>query len=268
MSAAGSYLVSLAGCQVWPRFPRDFKIPGAMAQSSRHPGTGLWTSIKRARSLRVLAARVRRCKSILIDRVLGIRTTPEAGRTFRDVGSGERRYEDSVGYQPLDYSLLARFLRPLRLGAEDVVFDIGCGSGRVLCVVARRAVRSVVGVEFDQDLAERAVANAKACRGIRAPVRVDVADAAMASYDGGTVYIMFNPFGAQTMRATLERIHESIEREPRRVRIAYFNPVEEVIFRECGWLRHTGRRHSIFFKTRASYWESAEPVSRSEVGRG
>jgi len=160
-------------------------------------------------------------------------------------------------YEPLDYLVLRRALRLLNPGVDDVVFDVGCGMGRVLCVLARRRVRGCVGIEFDPALVRRATANVAAMRGRRSPVEVIEADATAADYSSGTAFIVFNPFEVSAqMAATLARIRAASEASGRPVRILYVNPVHEDAFEAAEWLRCTARLRSRWFSTVMSLWVS------------
>jgi len=206
--------------------------------------------------LKSLVLRGRSLRSVAIDRWLNISTVNPRGQRF-----GLRNtHADPVAYEPVDYLLLRRYMRPVRLTPEDVVYDVGCGMGRMLCLFARRKVKLVVGIEYDARLAEMARLNADRVRGRRSPIEVRPGDAIEADYDGATVIWMFNPFGPQTMRLVLDRLGESLQRVPRRVQVAYVNPLHESLFAERPWLRHEGIERSRFFKTyHAAYW-SAVPA--------
>ncbi|MFG0242158.1 MAG: methyltransferase domain-containing protein [Phycisphaerales bacterium JB054] len=115
-------------------------------------------------------------------------------------------------------------------------YEVGCGLGRVVCDVARRRVERVVGIELCAELASVAELNASRVRGRLASVEIRTGDAAEAVYDGGTVYFMFNPFGAATMSAVMDRIRESLERDPRQIRIVYMNPLHDEVLSRQPWL--------------------------------
>src|SRR5262245_47169630 len=92
---------------------------------------------------------------------------------------------DAVHYEPTPYGLIKRVIRILRPKPQDVVFDIGCGKGRVLALFARCGVRRVVGVEIDPVLADVASRNALRLRGRNVSVEVVRQNAAETRYDDG-----------------------------------------------------------------------------------
>src|SRR5207249_4329434 len=57
------------------------------------------------------------------------------------------KFRDGKHYETIPYGLFRRFLKPLRAGPADVVYDIGCGLGRFLCVFGRMKVAKCVGIE-------------------------------------------------------------------------------------------------------------------------
>jgi precorrin-6B methylase 2 len=89
-------------------------------------------------------------------------------------------------------------MKPVRIADHDVVMDIGCGMGRVLCVFARRRLKKCIGIEFSGELAGIAERNARALRGRRAPIEIRIGDAAEADYTEGTIFWIYNPFGERT----------------------------------------------------------------------
>lgn len=222
----------------------------------------LTAKLRRFGGLKSVILAGRRVRERAIERWLGIDTVSPPGKRF-DLGT---HFADPVPYEPVDYVLLRRYTRPIRLRPDDVVVDIGCGMGRMLCLFARRRVRKVIGIEFSRELAEIARQNAATVRGRRAEIEVRQGDACEADYSDATVIWMFNPFGPATMRTVMERLGRSLEAKPRTIQIAYVNPLHEDILAATGWLRRTGREQSLFFRTYgASYWSNA-PAAGPEAG--
>jgi predicted RNA methylase len=220
----------------------------------------------RLRHLNILKQAVffgRRVRTGAIESYLNISTINPPGKRF----SLDTRNADPVPYEAVDYVLLQQYMRPVRLTSNDVVFDVGCGMGRVLCLFARRDVRKCIGIEFDRELAQIAVSNSRSLRGRRAPVEIRCCDAIEADYSEGTVYWMFNPFGEATMRQVLSRIQQSLEKSPRRVQLAYINPKHEDLVVELKTFACIAREQSPFFRTYgASYWTN-DPRPVREPGR-
>ena len=205
---------------------------------------------------RLRASSVRLARRLIdgcAERYLRIRTT---GST-KDRGSGHHR--DSNQYEPLDYPFLLKCLAALDLREDDVVFEIGCGMGRVLSILARRRIRKCIGVELCENLADRARANLATLRGRRAPVEVLTADAAFVDYSEGTVFYIFNSFGPTTWQAVLERIRAGVAQNPRTIRLIYVNPIHQDVLEASGWLRLTRHVGASWCRMRATCWTN-EPA--------
>jgi predicted RNA methylase len=106
-----------------------------------------------------------------------------------------------------------------------------------VCAAAQYPVREAVGVEIDPALCTLAEANGRRLRRRRAPVRFACQSAADFDFDPTSVLVMFHPFGAATLRDVLDRVHASLLRRPRRLRLVYCNPVLGAVVAERRWLR-------------------------------
>lgn len=162
---------------------------------------------------------------------------------------------DGVRYESPDYRNLQRVFNVLSLGSDDVFYDLGCGKGRVLCLAARYPIRKAVGIEIVPDLCRAARRNAMALRLRRAPIALLCADACHAPLDGGTVYFMFNAFGAGTLSEALDNLAASIDAEPREVRIVYYNAKHEDELRRRPWLEEYDSFQTLTGR-KVSFWRS------------
>jgi SAM-dependent methyltransferase len=174
------------------------------------------------------------------------------GRPLHD-SSAAAKYDDCVDYQGADYRNLRRVIRELRLSPEDVFFDIGCGKGRVICLAARERLQGVIGIELSETLCAVARQNAERVRGRKTPVEVRCGDAATADITGGTVFFLYNPFGAETLREVLANIRRSAA-HARKVTIVYYNSVHSDVFESETWLRPIRELRTLTGK-RISFWE-------------
>jgi hypothetical protein len=64
----------------------------------------------------------------LIDRILNIDTISQPVKK----ASYNTRFDDSIAYLGYSYLKLWKYINFLKPSNEDVVFDIGCGMGRIL----------------------------------------------------------------------------------------------------------------------------------------
>src|SRR5262245_30430288 len=92
---------------------------------------------------------LRRMESWRRERQLGIHTR----------GMKPTTIPGGVHYGTLPYGTIDALLDALDLTHDDVVADIGCGKGRIVCVAKQRELRAVIGIEADPELADDARRN-------------------------------------------------------------------------------------------------------------
>jgi hypothetical protein len=186
------------------------------------------------------------------ERRLGISTRTKGG--FDD---GEH-----LGYDTIPYRVIFRILKRLMLRRDDTFLDIGCGRGRVLCCAARYGVSNLIGVDDVAPLAAAAQGNlALLCKPRDCRHEIICSKAENLDYCRVTAIYMYNPFGASTTRKVMEVIGESLIREPRPLRIAYVNPLQESVLADTGWLERYddwGPDCLPGNKRRVSFWRSIE----------
>lgn len=70
--------------------------------------------------------------------------------------------EIKVRYVPTPQGVAEKMLEIAKVGKDDVVFDIGCGDGRlVITAVKKHGAKKGIGVDIDPDRIKESVANAK-----------------------------------------------------------------------------------------------------------
>jgi SAM-dependent methyltransferase len=165
-----------------------------------------------------LARRLERSAGRVLDR--GLDTSAAATEP-------EHEHSDRVHYVPSPWHVLPRALRYLGVTDRDVFVDFGCGKGRVVHQAARRPFRRVIGVEVSPALAEAARSSLAARRHQHRCRDVEIVVADVTAFrvpDDFTVGYFFQPFTGETFDRVLRGIVESIDREPRRVRLIYVLP--------------------------------------------
>jgi len=200
------------------------------------------------------ASRIKRCLILsqrvwtrAIDFCLNIETVPPA-REAGWLGDSSALYKpaekplnplhnDGLPYAAPNYLHLWRVRRRLKAGPEDVFWDIGCGMGRMVCVMARGTASQCIGIELFPSLCDIAVRNAKRLRGRKACIGIVCGDAATADLSRGTIYFMFNPFGTATMKQVLARIEASRFGCDRPIAIVYYNSVHADLVDRLSWLK-------------------------------
>jgi predicted RNA methylase len=68
----------------------------------------------------------------------------------------------SVPYVPSPYEVVRAMLRLAEAGPEDIVYDLGCGDGRILIIAVKEFnVKKAVGIEKDPERYKIAIENVK-----------------------------------------------------------------------------------------------------------
>jgi len=193
------------------------------------------------------------------DRLLNIATLPDssAEQAMAEQFENDDIRDYRTRFQSANYLYLhriAELVKPERPG-QSVFYDLGCGKGRALCVMARHAFKKVVGVELRAERCECARDNAERLRGRVAPIEVVQGDATQPEFADGDVYFFYNPFGAPTFKKVLRNLERSLERDPRRLTLVYYNALHEGLFDACSWLE---RYHELptFSGVPVSFWRS------------
>jgi SAM-dependent methyltransferase len=144
-------------------------------------------------------------------------------------------------YWPTARSTFARIMDTVDIAHEQSVFvDLGSGKGRVLLMASEYPFRKVIGVELSPALHEIALRNVerwrsptRRCRAIEL-VCMDAAEFVLPRED--VLIYLFQPFPAETMRVVLDNLGRSLVARPRRVRLAYLNPLHHALVIESGHL--------------------------------
>jgi SAM-dependent methyltransferase len=93
-------------------------------------------------------------------------------------------------FVPTPQDVVQRMLTLAKVGPSDVVYDLGCGDGRVVIAAARMFGARGVGIDIDAALIARAEANAVAA-GVGDRVRFRVDDAMAADVSDATVVTLY-----------------------------------------------------------------------------
>lgn len=130
-----------------------------------------------------------------------------------------------VHYTPVPYSILFRILSHIGLAANDVFVDLGCGLGRTVFSAAWLGAKRAIGVEIEGSLVEQADRNRAKDRWRDRNVEFVCQSAESYAHAETTVIFMFHPFGEETMTSVIRGLDQTLAQKPRRLRIAYLNPV-------------------------------------------
>jgi SAM-dependent methyltransferase len=103
-------------------------------------------------------------------------------------GRAPSRKPDVI-YEPSPPEVVEAMLRLADVGPADVVYDLGCGDGRIVVAAARRGARGV-GVDIDPERVREARANARAA-GVEDRVEIREADLFDTDVRDATVVMLF-----------------------------------------------------------------------------
>jgi ribosomal protein L11 methylase PrmA len=67
-----------------------------------------------------------------------------------------------IGYIPTPLAVVEAMLNLLQITPQDVLYDLGCGDGRILIAAAQHFGAQGVGIDIDRDRIQEATDNAKA----------------------------------------------------------------------------------------------------------
>jgi SAM-dependent methyltransferase len=155
-----------------------------------------------------------------------------------DIQSANKRR--GIRYEPTRARPFFKVMNDLALPTHGQFVDFGCGKGRVLMMASECGFKKITGVDFSQELCERAKENIcayKARHHNDADIEVinsDAVDHKIKPDD--TIFYFFNPFDELVFGKILDNITDSLNAAPRNIWIIYHNPL---------W-RHVIERWTIF----------------------
>ena len=154
------------------------------------------------------------------DKLLHIRTS---GRD--DSHADQYRYP----YEPTPYPVLERLANTGYIRKGDTLLDYGCGKGRVDLFLAYQTRCSSIGIEYDERIWEKAVANQRSgVSGRRVAFELANAENYAVPETVNRIYF-FNPFSPEILQKVIRRILESYYTAPREIQLFFYYPSEEYI---------------------------------------
>jgi SAM-dependent methyltransferase len=134
--------------------------------------------------MRRIGSRLEACRSTVV-LFLALATAAAAAVSARQPA----RVPD-VHYTPTRHAIADAMLRLAGVGADDVVYDLGSGDGRILIIAAQKYGARGVGIEIDPALVSQARRNA-ADAGVSDRVTFSVGDLFAADLTQATVVAMY-----------------------------------------------------------------------------
>lgn len=170
-----------------------------------------------------------------------------------ELGVHTRHREHASGYQGIQIPVFRRIMADLGIEPREFVFvDFGSGKGRAVMMAAERQFAAAHGVEFSPVLHQLAQHNVSLFRRQNtgaSPITLHCLDAA--DFDipaGDLVCFFYNPFDANVMAKVLDKLAAAYVKGPRRMLIAYRNPVCADAFDVHPYLKpiHTNPTYRIY----------------------
>jgi SAM-dependent methyltransferase len=120
------------------------------------------------------------------------------------VGS-QKPHTNLAPYVPTPPEVVDRMLALARVGPNDVVYDLGCGDGRIVIAAARKYGARGVGVDIDPVRINESIANARKA-GVEKLVTFKVQDAMQTDVSDATVVTLYLlSFANVQLRPILEK---------------------------------------------------------------
>ena len=118
---------------------------------------------------------------------------------------GRENAADLAPFVPTPPEVVARMLELAAVGPRDVVYDVGCGDGRMVIAAAKTYGARGVGIEIDPALLEECRAGARR-EGVESLIRFVEKDALKVSLTGATVLALYLlPESLETLSPVFER---------------------------------------------------------------
>lgn len=95
-----------------------------------------------------------------------------------------------VPYEPSPPHVVERMLELARVNQDDLLYDLGCGDGRIVIAAAQKYGARGVGIDIDPQRIEEAVANARKA-GVEQRVKFVVGDIYTSDFSDATVVTLF-----------------------------------------------------------------------------
>jgi SAM-dependent methyltransferase len=122
-----------------------------------------------------------------------------------DFAQGRPDATDLAPYVPSSPEVVERMLALARVGPKDVVYDLGCGDGRIVIAAAQKYGARGVGVDIDPRRINEAIANARMA-GVEKLVTFKLQDALKTDVSEASVVTLYLlTFGNLQLRPILQK---------------------------------------------------------------
>ena len=126
----------------------------------------------------------------IVEAVLVAILAAQFGAPPKDVPSGTAPPIPDILFVPTPHDVATRMLTLARVTKDDVIYDLGCGDGRIVVAAARRYGCRAVGCEIVPNLVRRA-REAVAAAHVERLVRIDERDMFTVDLRPATVVVLY-----------------------------------------------------------------------------
>ena len=145
----------------------------------------------------------------------------------------------SSPYEAVTYYLLEKLLSAFRkIDPSTNITDLGCGKGRVLVVAAHFGFTTIIGVEFANELCEKAGANMRKLEKKIPGLNWKVINKNVMNYEPGpddNVFFLFNPFDRETLQLFLRKNEMLFNKNQKPIYFIYASPVHLDVLLKNGY---------------------------------
>jgi SAM-dependent methyltransferase len=159
-------------------------------------------------------------------------------------------------YLPTTYRELFDMLRHVSVNASDVFLDLGSGLGRAVFAAKFLGAKRAIGVEIDPGLCNASIANLEKFALGQEGIEFHCGGAEGFAPRDCTVIFVYNAFGPNTLGRVLDNLHTDIKRNPRQVRLVYFNPSYDDIVEKAGFLTRFDHWPKPPHRHPTSFWQT------------
>ncbi len=150
------------------------------------------------------------------------------------------------GYQGTPILLSETLVKSRVIKQDDKILDVGCGCGIFLCYLLACGFTSIGGVEFDEDLFDKAKKNIDS---VITKAKIDYTPNIYCvdffnfdKIDDFDVFYIFNSFNSEELYLRfINKIKESVDRKPRHIKIIflYLTIYSKKALLKTDWLKRT-----------------------------
>lgn len=140
-----------------------------------------------------------------------------------DISAIDKQHAEK--YKPTRARYFQQLMKRLKPNRDEVFVDVGCGKGRILILAALHGFKKVRGIEISSCLSEIARRNIEAFQGGRPESEdIEVHCESVLNYQfqhDETFLFLYSPFDAFVTECFLDRVQESLQKNPRVLTLAF-----------------------------------------------